>query len=179
MHRLGFWFYNHAQHPHYTAALIRWRASPAVNGTPAGLRGIALAARRGVGAVFCVFFLFFVLEVFVVVLVCFFFRFGSRSWRSRVFRCASRSEAASVLRRFRAARRWWRSPLAPPLSVVGGARVPRSSLRWLAARWVVVSVSCWSRRWVVPSGRFVRRPSAFVPACWSSFAAHAAAVFGG
>lgn len=113
-----------------------------------------------------------------MVVVAFFFRFGRASWRCVRFRCSSRAEAASVLRRFRAARRWWRSS-AVPLSVVGGARVRRFSLRWLAARWVVVSVSCWRRRWVVPAGRFVRRSSAFVPACWSSFAAEAASVFGG
>lgn len=112
-----------------------------------------------------------------MVVVSFFFRFGSR-WRCVRFRCSSRAEAAFVLRSFRAARRWWRSA-AVPLSVVGGARVPRGSLLWLAARWVVVSVSCWSRCWAVPAGRFVRRPSAVVPACWSSFAAEAASVFGG
>lgn len=130
-----------------------------------------------------VFFFVFVLEVFVVFVVSFFFRFGSRSWRRVAFRCGSRSAVASLLWRFRAARRWWRSSSAPALSRVGGACVVRGSLSWLAARWVVVSVlplcgSGRSRRWVVPAGRFVRRASAFVPARSSLFAVEAALVFG-
>lgn len=118
-------------------------------------------------------------------------RFRFRSWLSVSRLCRSRSEAARLLWRFRAARRWWRSSSAPPLSVVGGCRVPFRGFRWLAARWVVVRVSVLSggpvsgrgcvllrqRVFVVPAGRFVRRPSAFVPARLSSFARRASAVF--
>lgn len=126
------------------------------------------------------------LGVFVVVLVWFFFRFAGvagssrprrRAWCCVTVRCSSRSAAARLLWRFRAARRWWRSAAAPPLSVVGASRVPFRGLRWLAARWVVVRVSSAPRVFVVPPGRFVRRPSAFVPARGCSFAVRARSVF--
>lgn len=73
--------------------------------------------------------------------------------------CSSRSAAARLLWRFRAARRWWRSSAAPPRSsVLRLTCCPRFGLRWLAARACLVSVRLprpgrpfW--RCLVPSAR--------------------------
>lgn len=83
------------------------------------------------------------------VAVRFVFRWG-RDCRAVVCWCSSRSEAARLLWRFRAALRWarslwracWGGILRPPARVVG-LEVPRFGLRWLALRPVRVSVGGW------------------------------------
>lgn len=111
---------------------------------------LALAARRSGVVAPCGVFVFFSWEVFVVFLPVFWGE-GPVSVvfsvaRGRVVcRCASRSAAARLLWRFRAARRVvrasWREGargvLRPPASVPG---FPRFGLRWLASRSPVVCV---------------------------------------
>lgn len=74
-----------------------------------------------------------------VVVVRWVFRWGT-GFGSVVTGCPSRSSAARLLWRFRAAGRWWLSPSAPPPSCVASASVPRFGLRWLAGRNCVVAV---------------------------------------
>lgn len=114
-------------------------------------------------------------EVFVVLLLRFWGRFSSWSVVVRfAFRwgrgracvavaCPSRSAAARLLWRFRAARRWvrarWRAGfggvLVPPARVLA-SEVPRFGLRWLACRRCSVLVLCARVPSAVPRSRLVR-----------------------
>lgn len=146
-----------------------------------GLRRVSRLARRGLASG----------RVFVV----FLFRFGSRrvwgGFRAVVSCCASRSEAASLLWRFRAARRWWRSSAAPARSSAVWPGVPVFGLRWLAWRPCAVAVLprlpgarsafrglSWPFgrvRFSVPAGR---RPRPCCPSSLVSWAGVPASVFG-
>ncbi len=97
------------------------------------------------------------------VVVVFAFRWAG-SWASVRVGCASRSSAARLLRRFRAARRAVRA-LRLPLSVVWASRFPRFSLRWLAC--LRVRVGVFASSGLVGRASWVRAASARV---FSAFA---------
>ncbi len=117
-----------------------------------GVGGLALAAPRAALTVpfWRLWFLFWlfvwgVLPVRVVVV-----SVSSPALGVRWFFCASRSAAARLLWRLRAARRWWRGRAVG--SSVPSSRVPVGCLRWLvaprwgASRFFVVSVLAGGRR---------------------------------